>query len=135
MKVMMIFFALLIISNAYAAGKCDLHLTLNNSWGYMTEKQQAKTIKFVEERGYLITKDPTAPFKAEITRYFGFDCGTGLSRWDEMFNVPAGYEIDFKGPGIEVKKEEWYEGVGAVVDKKSFNKLKNEIGNLPACKI
>lgn len=131
---MMIISALLVVSSAHA-GKCDLHLTLNKSWGYMSEKQEAKTIKLVQERGYTIVKDATAPYQAEITRYFGFECGTGLSRWDEMFNVPAGYEIDFKGPGIDVQKEDWYEGVGAVVDKKSFNKLKNEIENLPACKI
>jgi hypothetical protein len=135
MKVMMIISALLIVANAQAASKCDLHLTLNQSWGYMSEKQEAKTIKLVQERGYTITKDPTAPFTAEITRYFGFECGTGLSRWDEMFNVPAGYEINFKGPGIDIQKEDWYEGVGTVVDKKSFNKLKNEIENLPVCKI
>lgn len=132
---MIIISALVVVANAHAAGKCDLYLRVNNGWGFMTEKQEAKVIQFVEERGYTITKDRTAPFQAEITRPFGFECGTGLSRWDEMFNVPAGYEIDFKGPNVEIKKEDWFEGIGAVVDKKSFHRLKNEIGNLPACKI
>jgi hypothetical protein len=113
---------------------CEMNLRIGGGmWHHLNDRQEATIKRIVERKGYILTENKKAPFQAHVSRGHGFVCGTGVSNYDLMFRVPAGYSINITGPGFEVKKREEFEGTGITVGARAFSKLKAELRDLPFC--
>lgn len=125
---LMLFFSV----TGFATEHCSLKLKISGS-SYLSTKQLKKIENLLKEKGYLLTKSSEAKYMLSLTRYYGWDCGTGLSNWDATFNVPSGYRISFQGPFVSLEKQEDFQGLIGLVDRKSFRKAMSEIRSTNDC--
>lgn len=64
--------------------------------GFVGKKSSDKIIRILESKGYEVKTDrasrKTADYVLDVSTYYGYDCGTGLT-WVDYLILPAGYRV------------------------------------------
>lgn len=83
---------------------------MTNFWA---GKYDQKVAKILRRKGYIVVKDGPAAYELKFRGGVGFVCGTGLTWRDEVFAAEYNYDVEMKGPDVDMSKSN--DGAGFIV--------------------
>ncbi len=119
---------------AQAEELCTMNLKMGGGmWHDLSESQEQKIRKVIENKQYKISTEPGAVYQMHITRGIGFICATGLTNYEATFQMPAQYQIELHGPDLDVNETQDFQGLALGMDTYSFHRLMKQLRQLPSC--